>query len=54
MVRIDKAKHLLWDNDIKIYDAAEMVGFVSLPYFNRVFKSVTGMSPNEYRKSMRL
>lgn len=51
-LRIDKAKQLLIEPDLKIYEVADMVGFSSLPYFNRVFKNMTGLSPNEYRKSL--
>ncbi len=51
-IRIDKAKKLLLEPDLKIYQVADMVGFSSLPYFNRVFKNIIGMSPNEYRKGM--
>jgi two-component system, response regulator YesN len=51
-IRIDKAKQLLLEPDLKIYQVADMVGFSSMPYFNRVFKNVTGLSPNEYRKGM--
>lgn len=50
--RIDRAKQLLLEPDLKIYEVADLVGFSSLPYFNRVFKNVTRMSPNEFRKSM--
>jgi len=53
-IRIAKAKVLLMDGDIKVYEAAEMVGFVSLPHFNRMFKTLTGMTPNDYRKGMGL
>ncbi|MDR6550861.1 response regulator [Paenibacillus qinlingensis] len=53
-VRIDKAKQLLLDPEMKIYRVADQIGFVTLPYFNRVFKQMVGMSPNEYRKSMGL
>jgi two-component system response regulator YesN len=51
-IRINKAKQLLLEPDLKIYQVADMVGFSSMPYFNRVFKNITGMSPNEYRKGM--
>jgi len=51
-IRIQKAKELLLEPDLKIYQVAEIVGFSSVPYFNRVFKNVTGWSPNEYRKGM--
>jgi len=50
-VRVEKAKELLRNSDDKIYMIAEQVGFSSQPYFIRVFKNMTGMSPNEYRKS---
>ncbi|WP_072329473.1 MULTISPECIES: response regulator [unclassified Paenibacillus] len=49
-LRIMQAKHLLVDGELKVYEVAERVGFQSLPHFNRVFKQMTGQSPNEYRK----
>ncbi|WP_409345425.1 response regulator [Paenibacillus sp. MBLB4367] len=52
--RIEQAKLLLLESDMKIYEVAEMVGFASLHYFNRVFKTVAGMAPNEYRRSIGL
>ncbi|WP_054024406.1 response regulator transcription factor [Bacillus sp. FJAT-28004] len=51
-LRIQQAKLLLLEDNRKIYEIAESVGFNSLPHFNRVFKQNTGQSPNEYRKSM--
>ncbi|WP_069188330.1 response regulator [Paenibacillus sp. GM2] len=51
-IRIAKAKILLVDFDIKIYEVAELVGFASLPYFNRVFKQVTQMTPKEFRNRL--
>ncbi|QNK58319.1 response regulator [Paenibacillus sp. PAMC21692] len=53
-LRMDKAMELLRNPDLKIYEVAESVGFVSLPYFNRVFKQQLSMTPNEYRKSLGL
>lgn len=52
--RIEKAKQLLLEPDLKVYEVADMVGFSSLPYFNRLFKSATNQSPNEYRRSLGL
>jgi two-component system response regulator YesN len=49
-LRIDKAKVLLLEDDLKIYEVCEMTGFVSQPYFNRMFKEKTDMTPAEYRK----
>ena len=51
-VKISKAKELLLEPDLKVYEIAEMVGYSSLTYFNRVFKGRTGFSPNEYRKDV--
>lgn len=52
--RIEKAKQLLLEPDLKVYEVADMVGFSSLPYFNRLFKSLTDESPGEYRRSLGL
>jgi len=51
-VRVEKAKELLRNSNDKLYFIAEKVGFSSQTYFIRVFKNITGMSPNEYRKSL--
>lgn len=51
-IRIENAKKLLLEADIKVYEVSELVGFSSLPYFNRTFKSIVGKTPVEYRKSM--
>ena len=53
-IRIDKSRELLGHTDLKIYEISERVGYASLPYFNRVFKNLTGLTPNEYRKSLGL
>lgn len=52
--RIETAKQLLLEPDLKVYEVADMVGFSSLPYFNRLFKSLTDESPGEYRRSLGL
>jgi len=51
-VRIEKAETLLLHADIKVYEVADKVGYISLQYFNKVFKNATGLSPNEFRKRM--
>lgn len=48
--RIDKAKKLLVNNKMKIYEIAEKVGYSDPKYFCKVFKELTGMSPKEYMK----
>ena len=50
-IRIKKAEELLKDPSLRIGDIAEEVGFLEVTHFSRVFKKITGMSPNEYRNS---
>ena len=49
-LRIDKAKQLLAETDMRITDISYELGFNDGAYFNRVFKKTVGTSPNEYRK----
>lgn len=46
--KIDKAKKLLLERDIKIYEVADYLGFESAFYFSKVFKKVTGYSPRDF------
>ena len=51
-LRINKAKDLLLsDPDLSLKDVAEFVGYTNPFYFSRVFKTVTGKSPSEYRNA---
>jgi AraC-like DNA-binding protein len=47
--RIEQAKNLLLNPNLRISEIAYEVGFQSLTHFNRVFKTVVGESPTEYR-----
>ena len=49
-IRIDKAKKLLKDPDIKAYEVAELVGYSNAHYFGQLFKKYTGQTISEYRK----
>lgn len=51
-LRIDKAKKLMKDPALKTYKISEMVGYYSSKHFSTVFKSITGISPKEYRTSI--
>lgn len=51
--RIEYAKTLLADPKLKIYEIAEVAGFKDVQYFNRVFRTITGASPNAYRHALR-
>ncbi|MEW4370150.1 response regulator [Paenibacillus kandeliae] len=49
--RIERAKELLIGTNLKSYDIAVQVGFSpEYTYFSKVFKKVTGLNPNEYRR----
>ena len=50
-VRIAKAKELLDDRSLKVYEIAERVGYHNVDYFHRKFKKYEGTSPAEYRKN---
>lgn len=49
--RIQKAKLYLLSSDRSITQIAGLVGFKSVHYFSRVFKKVTGVSPQAFRFS---
>ncbi|MBE5966767.1 MAG: response regulator [Lachnospiraceae bacterium] len=51
-IRIKEAQKLLCDPQLRIGDIAEMVGFVDLAHFSRVFKKNMGISANEYRNKI--
>lgn len=49
--RIDKAKYILKNSQVKVYQIAPLVGYQDPRYFTQVFKKMTGMTPSEYRES---
>lgn len=48
-LRISEAQKLLQETDLGISEIAYRVGFENLSYFNRSFKSHTGMTPREFK-----
>ena len=46
--KIAKAKTLLLNPELKIYQVAEMLSFENAFYFSKVFKKIEGISPREY------
>lgn len=52
-VRIERAKELLGSTDMKSYEVAWQVGFADAHYFSLTFRKQTGVSPTEYRESVR-
>ena len=49
-VRIHQAKKLFDEKDYMIYEVSEKVGFSSSQYFSKIFKQITGQTPNEYKR----
>jgi AraC-like DNA-binding protein len=49
---ISKAKNLLVEGEQSISEIAYHLGFENPPYFSRLFKKETGMSPKEYKGSL--
>ena len=52
-LRIEKAIELLKTSRCKLSEISYLTGFSDQSHFNRVFKSFTGMTPLEYKKSMK-
>lgn len=48
-VRVEEAKRLLTATDYSLSQIAVTVGFSDQSYFSKVFKRVTGLTPNRYR-----
>lgn len=48
-IRLEKAKKLLQNTDMKTYEVASAVGINDPAYFSVIFKKHTGMSPKDYK-----
>lgn len=51
-IRIAKAKELLLQDKLKVYEIAESVGYKNVDYFHKKFKKYVGNSPAEYRSQV--
>ena len=49
-IRIEKAKDLLENTNMKNEAIAKAIGYHNPLYFSRIFKKYTGVSPQKYRK----
>ena len=49
--RIAMAKKLLQECNDKVYEIASRVGYGDVVHFSKIFKQLTGLSPNQYRNS---
>lgn len=49
-MRIERAKKLLEESDMKVYEVAYKSGFSQPQYFIKIFKDMVGMTPLDYKK----
>jgi AraC-like DNA-binding protein len=53
-IRIEKAREMLLNPNLRISEIAYDVGFQSLTHFNRVFRKLVGEAPTTYREKLAL
>ena len=51
IVRIERSKSLLLEENISIIDIANLCGFEDQSYFTKVFKHIVGITPKKYREN---
>ena len=51
-MKIEEAKRLFFEEKYNVTQVSEMLGFRSLHYFSRLFKSKLSVSPSEYVRSL--
>lgn len=47
--RMQEAKKLLKETNLKVNEVAERTGYMNVRYFTRIFKAAMNMSPSDYR-----
>lgn len=52
-MRVEKAIQLMWGG-MKLFEIAEKVGYPNQGHFSRIFKKVTGQTPQQYRETCKL
>lgn len=53
-MKIEKAKILIREEQFNFTQISALLGYDSIHYFSRQFKRLTGMSPSEYAKSVKV
>lgn len=48
-IRIDRAKKLLKETELRVYEVCYMVGYADTSHFSKVFERMVGVKPSEYR-----
>ena len=49
-LRVRAARHYLEEGDARVEEIGDRVGYDDAPFFRRVFKRETGLTPSSYRK----
>lgn len=49
-IRIEHAKRFLKETNLRVYEISQKVGYSDIAYFSKVFRSVTGLTPKQYRE----
>ena len=49
---MQRAKELLADRMLRLYQVSQRVGYTDANYFAKTFRRVVGMTPKEYREKM--
>jgi two-component system response regulator YesN len=47
--RLEKAKSLLQDTDLKVYEISSQVGYKDPKYFSKIFEKKIGVKPSDYK-----
>lgn len=53
-LKVDAAKQMIRENELNFTEISEKLGFNTPQYFTTVFRRISGMSPSEYEKSVKL
>ena len=53
MVKMERAKILFQNSEIKNYEVADKLGYKDVEYFSKVFKKYTGTTPSEFRHNQK-
>ncbi|HKL99410.1 MAG TPA: response regulator [Mobilitalea sp.] len=50
-LKMQRAKYLLKEKNLRIYEVSNLLGYVDTTYFTQLFKKYCDMTPNEYKKA---
>lgn len=51
-IRIENAKRLLMETDLKVYQVSKKIGYSNIDYFYGKFKKHVGISPKEFKRNL--